>query len=251
MKHSLHFLLLLLASSLLGACGNNSDQSTMDSDSSSLQPSSVIIDNTAVNGLIIYYPHFSRIDLVCATMPAKTDSTVVFCAEAAFTHVLLTSFDHTNIDGDHVSGGQYFVGAACRDNSGAFTWTPHGGWRFVAGPYTEALTEAAAGGGMGFGQALIIYNGTAIEPLWRSGTHQFRALCELEGQLCIADSRDAVPYADFVAMLKAAGMTHALYLDMGSGWNHSWWRDDSGNVHEIHPRHTKSRYCTNWITFYR
>ena len=122
--------------------------------------------------------------------------------------------------------------------------------------YDELLDSVAAAGGMGFGQALIIHNGESIRPLWRDNlgsnkvTH-YRALCEKDGQLCIVDSRDEVEYATFVEMLEAFEPRHALYLDMGAGWNHSWWRDKDGKVHEIHPVADKSRYCTNWITFYK
>ena len=58
-------------------------------------------------------------------------------------------------------------------------------------------------------------------------------------------------YEQFVAMLEDFAPRHALYMDMGAGWNHSWWRDSVGKVHEIHPVAEKSRYCTNWITFYK
>lgn len=200
--------------------------------------------------VIAYYPGFSRIDLVCGTMPQQSQQEVVLCAEAAFTSRLLDEFSHTNIDGDHVSAGVRHEGAVCKDNSGAFTWA-NGKWNFVMGDYSPALDEAAASGGMGFGQAVIVNNGKAITPLWRNGSHEYRALCEKDGRLCIVDSRGSVEYDEFVRRLVNYGVTHALYLDMGSGWNHSWWRDDNGAVHEIHPRIEKCRYCTNWITFYK
>ncbi len=198
-----------------------------------------------------YYPEFSRVDLVCGTMPSKADGEVVFCAEAAFTHELLTEFAHSNIDGDHVAGGRRYGGAMCKDNSGAFTY--HGGrWHFVRGDYSAALDAAAAGGGMGFGQAVIIVNGRVVEPLWRDGAHEYRALCEKDGRLCIVDGVGVTSYAEFVARLSRYGVTHALYLDMGSGWNHSWYRPAAGaEAVDIHPRIAKSDYCTNWITFYR
>ena len=216
----------------------------------------VVIDSTTVDGLIVYYPHSSRIDLVCGTMPSQQDTNVVFCAEAAFTHELLDEFTHTNIDGDHVSGGKRYKGAECKDNSGAFAWFDDTTWEFVNGEYDELLDRVAAAGGMGFGQALIIHNGESIRPLWRDNlgsnkvTH-YRALCEKDRQLCIVDSRDKVEYATFVEMLEAFEPLHALYLDMGAGWNHSWWRNKDGKVHEIHPVADNSRYCTNWITFYK
>lgn len=210
--------------------------------------STITIEKTP--GVIAYYPQFSRIDLVCGTMPAQSEASVVLCCEAAFTSRLLDEFFHTNIDGDHVSGGKRYEGAVCKDNSGAFTWAG-GKWQFVMGDYSAALDEAAAGGGMGFGQAVVVRDGEAIMPLWRSGVHEYRALCEKDGRLCIVDSRGEVEYEEFVRRLVEYGVTQALYLDMGSGWNHSWWRDDNGDVHEIHPRIEKCRYCTNWITFYK
>ena len=207
----------------------------------------VVIDSTA--DVIAYYPQFSRIDLVCDTMPSQDDESVIFCAEAAFTHDLLETFAHSNIDGDHVSGGTRYTGAQCKDNSGAFvSWDNH--WEFVQGDYSAALDEAASHGGMGFGQASIIHQGKRVAKLWRSGVNAYRALCEKDGQLCIVDSRESVEYGQFVDMLEAYGVTEALYLDMGAGWNHSWWRGADSTVHEIHPRLDKGRYCTNWITFY-
>ena len=52
---------------------------------------------TTIN-LIIFYPNYSRIDLVCGKMPDKSDANVVFCCEAAFTGQLLPTFNHTNIE---------------------------------------------------------------------------------------------------------------------------------------------------------
>ena len=64
----------------------------------------VRIDHT--DSLIIYYPYYSRIDLVTGTMPDKiTDTDVVFCCEAAYTKQCLNQFRHNNIAGDHVSSG--------------------------------------------------------------------------------------------------------------------------------------------------
>lgn len=251
MKSTLYSLALLIAlTTVTMSCskGNKSNQSTMDN---SNIPTPVMIDDTTVNELTVYYPQFSSIDLVCGTMPSQQDTNVVFCAEAAFTHDLLDEFDHSNIDGDHVSGGKRYKGAKCKDNSGAFAWFGDTTWEFVNGEYSELLDSVAAAGGMGFGQAIIIHDGESIRPLWREGTNRYRALCEKDGRLCIVDSRDEVTYERFVALLEAFAPTHALYMDMGAGWNHSWWRDSDGKVHEIHPVAEKSRYCTNWITFYK
>lgn len=249
MKYSLYSL-AVLAALMLCCCTGNTIKSTM-MDNNSHELSGVGIDELIVDGLIVYYPHFSHLDLVCGKMPSPQDTNIIFCAEAAFTHELLDEFAHSNIDGDHVSSGRRYTGAQCKDNSGAFAWFGDGTWEFVNGEYSELLDSVAAADGMGFGQAIIIHNSESIRPLWRDGVNQYRALCEKDGQLCIVDSRDSVSYEQFVELLEKFAPRHALYLDMGAGWNHSWWRDAAGKVHEIHPVAEKSRYCTNWITFYK
>ena len=246
----LYGIFAVLAVLFMCCCSKPETTEKMDNDNA-VQDSWVMVDDSTVNGLIVYYPQFSRIDLVCEKMPSQQDDSIIFCAEAAFTHELLDEFAHSNIDGDHVSGGKRYKGAKCKDNSGAFAWFGDTTWEFVNGEYGELLDSVAAAGGMGFGQAIIIHEGESIRPLWRDGVNQYRALCEKDGRLCIVDSRDEVSYEKFVAMLEDFGPQHALYMDMGAGWNHSWWRDSDGKVHEIHPVAEKSRYCTNWITFYK
>ena len=250
MRIALHYLFPVLATLLLCCCNKPKPTETMDNQKA-VQGSWVMVDDSTVNGLIVYYPQFSRIDLVCEKMPSQDDDSIIFCAEAAFTHEILDEFAHSNIDGDHVSGGKRYKGAKCKDNSGAFAWFDDTTWEFINGEYSELLDSVAAAGGMGFGQAIIIHEGESIRPLWRDGVNQYRALCEKDRRLCIVDSRDEVSYEQFEAMLEDFAPRHALYMDMGAGWNHSWWRDADGKVHEIHPVAEKSRYCTNWITFYK
>ena len=62
------------------------------------------------------------------------------------------------------------------------------------------------------------------------------------------ESKKVITYEDFVKYLKAFKVKHALYLDMGSGWNHAWYRDN-GKVVVLYPK--THNYCTNWITFYK
>lgn len=52
-----------------------------------------------------------------------------------------------------------------------------------------------------------------------------------------------------LAVLLVIGILFAIYCDMGTGWNYSWYRLPDGSVVEIFP--TKGRYTTNWITFYK
>lgn len=106
----------------------------------------VVTDN-----LILYYPDYTSIDLVCGTMPSIKDKRVIFCAEAAFTGELLKEFKHSNILGDHVSGGVRYKGSGCKRNTGAFIYYDQH-WQFLHKDYSKKLDVAARNGGMGFGQ---------------------------------------------------------------------------------------------------
>jgi hypothetical protein len=55
----------------------------------------VTIETTKV--LNVYYPEYSRIDLVCGQMPRAAQKDVEFCCEAAFTGELLNEFKLSNI----------------------------------------------------------------------------------------------------------------------------------------------------------
>lgn len=233
------------------SCNNNAarEKSTsINSESAdTVMPGSYTV-KTAVDSLIIYTPHYKNINLVCGTMPSKNDVNIIFCAEAAYTGELLKVFKHSNILGDHVSSGKRYKGSPCKRNTGAFVYY-NGKYKFKYDSYSNELDSAAIYGGMGFGQEMLIHNGKFV-PCRRkdNNKNKFRALCELDHKLCIIDSKDVVKFADFKKALLYIGVTEALYLDMGTGWNYSWWRDETGEAHEIYPQ--VHDYTTNWITFY-
>ena len=72
-----------------------------------------LVNVVPCDSLTVYYPHFTRIDLVTGTMPSKSDEKVIFCCAGSFTGERLTSFKHSNIAGDHVSGGTFHKGYKC------------------------------------------------------------------------------------------------------------------------------------------
>lgn len=205
------------------------------------QEQTVLIESTSE--LIIYYPQYSDIDLVCGNMPDKNNKDVLFCCGASFTGELLKEFKHSNIAGNHVSGGIL----KCKPNTGGFVYY-NNQWKFSLQSYNEDIKVSASNKGMGFAQNMIIYNGVT-QPSFRKlqSRFQYRALCEYKGKLCIIDSKRVVSYADFISFLEKIGVTHALYLDMGGGWNHSWYRNNNGEVIEIHPK--THNFATNWIIF--
>ena len=203
--------------------------------------------------LIVYYPQFSRIDLVTGTMPSKAEKDVIFVCEAAFTGECLTEFRHSNIAGHHVSGGVFYKGFKCGTNNGVFTWSRSDGWHFYNYAHANSVTPlkaAAARGGCGFGQNLIFFNGKEFAGCFKAKSrNRYRALCDIGGKLCIVDCASSMTYADFKAGLKELGVSTALYCDMGYGWNYSWYRKDDGSVKEIFP--VPGKYTTNWLTFYK
>ena len=204
----------------------------------------VTVETTA--NLKVFYPEFTRIDLVCGQMPKATQKDVEFCCEAAFTGELLGVFRHSNIADNHICNGVMKKGYRCRANTGGFLWRK-GRWKFMR---KADYPSAANGWNMGFCQLLIIKDG-AVRPIgakMKTKRNIYRALCEKDGKLCVVESKKSMTYEFFVKCLSNYKVTHALYLDMGSGWNHAWYRD-KGQIVKLHPK--THNYCTNWITFYK
>ena len=204
------------------------------------------------NNLNVYYPDYTKIDLVCGQMPKAEGKNVEFCWEAAFTGELLNEFSHSNIADNHICNGVMKKGYRCKTNTGGFVWGK-GKWKFMR---KAEFPKDANGWNMGFCQLLIVYNAGArpIGSKMRKNRTVYRALCEKNGKLCIIESKKVVTYEDFVKYLVEFKVKHALYLDMGSGWNYAWYRDKNGNVNELFPKSkyaSNYKYRTNWITFYK
>ena len=51
----------------------------------------------------------------------------------------------------------------------------------------------------------------------------------------------------FLAELLRLGVTNALYMDMGAGWNYSWYRGAAGNVVTLFGLPVP--WSHNWIVF--
>lgn len=202
--------------------------------------------------LNVYYPDYTRIDLVCGQMPKAETKDVEFCCEAAFTGELLNEFKHSNIADNHICNGEMKKGYSCRANTGGFVWGK-GKWKFMR---KDDYPSEANGWNMGFCQMLIIKDGNArpIGAKMKNSKNIYRALCEKDGRLCIIESKKAMTYEFFVKCLSDYKVTHALYLDMGRGWNYAWYRDKKGKVVVLFPESKMApnyKYRTNWITFYK
>ena len=213
-------------------------------------PNKVLVERVDSNGLIILIPSFTTIDLRCGNMPHTLEKSVILFAEAAYTGAPLEKeFKHIKIAGDHVSSRTRFKGYKCSRNTGAFVYYS-GKWKFLYKDYSVELDSAAQNGGAAFAQEMIIHQ-SQIKPTTRKdgNVNTFRALCELDGKLCIIESLHDEKFGDFKESLLATGVSEALYLDMGNGWNYAWYRINETEIVGLHPK--VHDYCTNWITFYK
>lgn len=204
------------------------------------------IETLKTNGLVIVFPKYSSIDLVCGTMPSKTDTTILLVSEAAYIKKQQTIFSHKNIAGDHVANGQRFEGDTCSNNTGAFVYY-NGRWKFCYKTYTNELDLAAKNGGMAFAQELLIYKGKSIPAVRdENAINKYRALCNYNGHLCIVHSEINQNLKDFRTSLINLGISDAIYLVAGS--SNYWYRDNKVAIDTSTPTHS---FCTNWIVFYK
>ncbi len=254
-------LLLLLSLTAAFASCNNTSEVKVDKEVSMVHDSvlskhtvlskhNMVIDST--DTFTIYYPQYGRVDLACGSMPSPNNDSILMCCGAAFTGQLLDEFNHSNIAGNHTSNGVFHKGYRCKANTGCFAYFGDDGtWQFAINDYNKHVVEASERNGCAFGQVLLIHQGKLQPRAAQKQTSQnfYRVLAEYKGQLCIIDSKNKIVYKDFIDGLLNMGVTHALYLDMGTGWNYSYYRDNENTVHFIHNK--KIKYTTNWITFYK
>lgn len=208
------------------------------------------ITSEVTDQLCIYYPHQAHFDLVCETMPSDSDENIIFCAEAAFTGEYLDTFNHMNIMGPHVCNGTLYQGYDYNKYYGMFV-AYDDQWQIATLPNDELIEQVVQHGGMAFTQYWVVKYGEVcpVQIQKDETVHHYRVIAEVRGELCIIDSKESVPYRQFLNALADYGVNNALYMDMGRGWNHSFWREQDGTFHEIHPYY--HHYCTNWLTIYK
>lgn len=189
------------------------------------------------------------IDLICGKVPDADSDSIILAFAGAFTGTMWDA-GHGNIAGDHVSGGKRYHGYRCKRNTGVFTWSAMNGPKFHYQNYTDAFDKAAAEGGMGFAQEMMIHQGKQVKTTRPLGNiNQFRALClDKEGQLAIYESRGKVTFGNFINALLEAGVTEALYTDMGPGWNYCFYREQQGQSANFLHNIPESR-ASNFIVF--
>lgn len=249
-KRIIIFLCVLLC--LVSSCGGGNSDLTDNTphDIAINKPNTPSVKLIDTCNLTMYYPSYSTIDLCCGKMPSKEDSNVILIAEAAFTSKCLNDFTHSNICGSHTSGGVFYKNSIEKRLTGGFVFKNNKPEFFYLENSDSILENAAKNGGMGFVQEMLIHNGKIVKHTRPdNNTNEFRALCLIDGTVAISDSKGSVQFGDFIDNLISAGVVEALYLDMGIGWNYSWYRNEDGDLTEIH--NTPTEYASNWITFYK
>ncbi len=194
----------------------------------------------------VFFPEYSRIDLVCEDRPSKSDDTITWCSGAAFQHAVAIGFTHENIEGDHAVNGELFHSPHHKDAYAAFTHSDEG-FAFEFDNEADAIKEAADKGGSGFMQFGLIKDGETVMNFDRPRSRCYRTLAELNGNICIIDSVNMMHFDDFIKELERLGVKNAIYMDMGAGWNYSWYRNAAGKVVTLFGLPVP--WSHNWIVF--
>ena len=195
--------------------------------------------------LYIFYADYDSLSFVAGDRPSRSDESIQMCVAAAFQHTYELGFSHDNIVGWHAGDGQLERGNP-QSGLGAFTYVDGTARIWNVDEAEEAVQNAAAQGGIGYQQFIVLYDG---EP----GGHTsdefrcYRVLAILNGRACIIDSRTQMHYDAFIKALKELGIKDALYCDMGSGWNYSWYRGGNGKPVDIIG--TPWPFSHNWLVF--
>ena len=195
--------------------------------------------------LYVFYPNYSDIEFVSGERPSKSEGSADLCIAAAFQATYNLRFVEDEVVGWHSINGRLERGKP-EMNLGAFTYVEGNVRIWNVDEAEEAVKNVAASGGTGYQQFIVLYDG-------ERGGHDsdefrcYRVLAILNERACIIDSKTQMHYGDFISSLEKLGVRYALYCDMGSGWNYSWYRDENGRAVDIIG--TPWPFSHNWLVF--
>ncbi len=194
----------------------------------------------------VIFPEYAEVELVCGQRPSQSDASITWCSGAAFQHTVSLGFSQEDIEGDHAVRGTLYESPYNKDNYAAFVFAD-GQFAFEFDHPSEAIRKAAEAGGSGFMQFGLIRDGKTVMNINRPRVRCYRTLAELNGHVCIIDSVHMILFDDFMEELHRLGVQNALYMDMGAGWNHSWYRAASGRAVTLFALPVP--WSHNWIVF--
>ncbi|MBR2822323.1 MAG: hypothetical protein IKE24_01340 [Clostridia bacterium] len=196
----------------------------------------------------VIFPEYTEIDLVCEHRPSKSDESITWCSGAAFQHTVSIGFTQENVEGDHAVSGVLYESPYNKASFGAFTFAD-GAFSFAFDDPSGAVRKAAEAGGSGFMQFGLIHDGQTVMDFDRPRARCYRTLAELNGHVCVIDSVNMLHFDAFMAELHRLGVTNALYMDMGAGWNYSWYRNAADRVVTLFGLPVP--WSHNWVVFRR
>lgn len=250
----------LLASSsifLAMGCSSNTNTRTFEqlSDVEKALPDTLIYKSNvmAEDGSFLILrmnPAPCRVELTDSVIPNINDSTIALCVEAAFTGELLKEFKSTNVAGDYVVNGKLKKGYKCKANTG-FLATVNG-VPFIAS--ADKLQEWLKGNHTDnycmFQQVLLVQNGKDVytgKPIKVTSKNIYRAACIMsDGNFAVFQSHENLSLGRFIRSLVNLGVSDALYLDMGTGWNYGWYRETRKDA-SVRLFESRTPYQTNWL----
>lgn len=141
---------------------------------------------------------------------------------------------------------ELYVSPYNKDSFAAFTCVGRN-FSFEFDDPTGAVRAAAKAGGSGFMQFALIQNGETVMDINRPRARCYRTLAELNGNLCIIDSSRMMQFDEFMEELQRLGVTNAVYMDMGAGWNYSWYRNAADKVVTLFGLPVP--WSHNWVVF--
>ncbi len=203
-----------------------------------------VIYNTGT--VYVFFPEYTEIELVCENRPSKSDDSITWCSGAAFQHTVSLDFTQENVEGDHAVRGKLYESPYNKENFAAFVFAEDQ-FGFEFENPTEAIKKAANAGGSGFMQFGLIRDGEPVMNFDRPRARCYRALAELNGNVCIIDSVNMLHFDEFMEELLRLHVTNALYMDMGAGWNYSWYRGADEKVVTLFGLPVP--WSHNWVVF--
>ena len=196
--------------------------------------------------LYLLFPQYKEIRFVYDECPSMKDENLTMFATSAFFHTYELKSHHENVVGAHTYDGVYYAGAA-EKNLSAFTFYD-GEARFTLDNPDEAIRTAAEHGGDGFEQFMAIWNGEKTRDIL-SKRRCWRIMAELNGRICIIESRIIMEYPEFINDVLKLGVKTAIYLDMGAHSSYSKYRNNDGKVINLFGK--RGEFAHTWVAFYK
>jgi len=215
--------------------------------SSYIRDSVVTIDTLDI---VFYIPVGAHAALT-SKRPLKTEKDVIFCCAAAF-----TLLENNKIDGLFIENGKTVVRTVNHHLGGGIiipSPTSTGKTRIfgteMGATLDSALIDSIQRTSSSFFQQIqMLRDGQPL--VFRKDVSRFqrRAICILNGEAVVVETKWPCTLQKFADVLKKSGINDALYVDMGS-WDEGWYRDERSAMHTIGMMKNSTGRQSNWFVF--